>query len=430
MKRIITLSVVVMALIFTVVGVVKKQSSNPTLDLSDGMAVIANNYQMAKSAMVNNKIVFSASDFERSMNLSNVSYVTITSVPPLTDGCLCVGDVAVNAGQTISRENLDLLNFRSANENVKHTTFEFKVNGNSYEMTCNLYFLTRENHAPTLEMEDERSFLVSTHQNIKVYGKVGAYDVDGDDLRFEIVSYAKNGVIDFDNESGEYSYTPTGSYFGEDSFEYVAIDKYGNYSASRKVNVTVEKRQTDINYCDMQDHKDHHAVLTLTEMGVMSGTKIGNNVYFMPDKSVSRIDFVVMLMNSLGVDAPENVLNTGFDDDDEIPASMKGYVKAAKQMGLITGSVNAQGNYLFEPNRDISRAEAALIVSRLVGGSVPTVKPTFTDKNDIPAWAHDAIYTLNDLGILQSYNGNISPTSPLTRTQTAQMLYALLEYIN
>ena len=430
MKRIITLSVVVMALIFTVVGVVKKQNSNPTLDLSDGMAVIANNQQMAKSVMVNNKIVFSANDFERSMNLSEVSSITITSTPPLTDGCLCVGDVAVNAGQTISKQNLDLLNFRSANEDVKQTSFEFKVNGYAYEMTCNLYFLTRENHAPTLEMEDERSFLVSTHQNVKVYGKVGAYDIDGDDLRYEIVTYAKNGVIDFDNESGEYSYTPTGAYFGEDAFEYVAVDKYGNYSTSKRVNLTVEKRQTDVNYCDMQDHKDHHAVLTLTEMGVMSGTKIGNDTYFMPDKSVSRIDFIVMLMNSIGVNAPENVLDTGFDDDGEIPTSMKGYVRCAREIGLINGAVNANGNYLFEPNREITRAEAALIVSRLVKGSVPTVKPVFSDRNEIPAWAHDAIYTLNDLGILQSNNGNIAPTAPLTRSQTAQMLYALLGYIN
>ena len=297
-------------------------------------------------------------------------------------------------------------------------------------MTCNLYFLTRENHAPTLEMEDERSFLVSTHQGIRVYGRVGAYDIDGDDLRYEIVTYAKNGVLDFDSESGEYSYTPTGAYFGEDGFEYVAVDKYGNYSASKRVNMTVEKRQTDVEYCDMQDHRDHHAVLTLTEMGVMGGTKIGSETYFMPDKAVSRIDFLVMLMNSIGSNSVENVLDTGFDDDDQIPASMKGYVRCAREMGLINGSVNANGEYLFEPNREITRAEAALIVSRLVKGNVPTVKPTFTDKNEIPAWAHDAIYTLNDLGILQSNNGSIAPTSPLTRSQTAQMLYALIGYIN
>ena len=180
----------------------------------------------------------------------------------------------------------------------------------------------------------------------------------------------------------------------------------------------------------MQDHRDHTAVLTMTEMGVMSGTKIGSETYFMPDKAVSRVDFVAMLMNAIGKNEVENVFDTGFDDDGEIPSSMKGYVRCAREMGLIDGSVNSNGEYLFEPNREITRAEAALIVSRLVKGSVPTVKPTFSDKNEIPAWAHDAIYILNDLGILQSENGVIAASSPLTRSQTAQMLYALIGYIN
>ena len=211
MKRIITFSVMAMALIFAVIGIVKEQKSIATLDLSNGMSIIANSQQMAKSAMLNNKIVFSAKDFERSMNLSEITSITVTSLPPLTDGCLCVADVAVNVGQTISRQNLDLLNYRPGNEGVKQTSFKFKVNGGEYEMTCNLYFLARENSAPTLSMEDERTFEVSTYQSIKVYGKVGAYDSDGDKIRYEVVTYAKNGVLDFDGESGEYYYTPTGA---------------------------------------------------------------------------------------------------------------------------------------------------------------------------------------------------------------------------
>jgi hypothetical protein len=98
-------------------------------------------------------------------------------------------------------------------------------------------------------------------------------------------------------------------------------------------------------------------------------------------------------------------------------------------MGLVHGSVGVNGEYLFEPNRAITRAEAALIVSNLVEGSVPTVKPTFADKNDIPAWAHDAIYTLNDLGLLNTINGEISANSDITRSQLADMLYALMNLL-
>jgi hypothetical protein len=262
-----------------------------------------------------------------------------------------------------------------------------------------------------------------------VYGKVGAYDPDGDEVRYEIVTYGKNGVIDLDSRTGEYTYTPTGAYFGEDKFEYVAVDKYGNYSTSKAVVLNIEKLKTDIVYSDMYEHPAHHAVLTMTEKGIMSGSTIGTSTYFMPDKSVSRIDFLVMLMHSIGVDNVENVVDTGFDDDCEIPASMKGYVYTARNMGIISGAVDAMGNYYFYPNREITRAEAALIVNNIVNGSAPTIKPTFADKNDIPTWAYDAVYALNDLGILVSNNGEYMPSANITRAQTAQMLYALMDYI-
>ena len=430
MKRFITFSLIAMALAFSVIGIVREQSSDATLDVSSGLKVIAMNNDMAKSAMVNNKIVFSSDDFERYLNLAEVTSITVTNVPDLTDGCLCLGDITVNAGQTISKANLDLLNYRAVNADVRQSSFKFKVNGGEYEMTCNLYFLTRENSSPTLSMEDERTLSVSTHQTISVFGKVNGYDADGDELRYEVVTYAKNGVLDFDGKTGEYIYTPQGLYFGEDSFEYVAVDKYGNYSTSQKVKLTVEKLKTDVVFCDMDGNQGHHAAITMLEKGIMSGENIGNNTYFMPDKAVSRVDFVVMLMNSIGQNDIENVFDTGFDDDGEIPTSMKGYVKKARDMGFISGAVNSDGEYLFEPNREITRAEAALIVSKLINVEVPTVKPIFPDRNDIPAWAHDAIYILNDLGILNSVSGSIAPNSSITRAQMASMLYELDKYLS
>ena len=429
MKRIIMLLVLVLAVTFTAIGVVKEQTRESTGDVSQGLNVIANQSDMAKSVMSSEKIVFSADDFERSLNLARISSITIVSLPNVSDGCLCIGDVLVNEGQTISRENLDLLNYRAGNGDVNESQFKFKVNGSEYLMTCSIYFLERPNSAPTLAMEDERIFNVSTHQSVRIYGRIGAYDPDGDDVRYEIVSYAKNGTIDLDMTTGEYTYTPTGAYFGEDSFMYVAVDKYGNYSSAKNVNLTVEKRTTDVVYCDMDDHPSHHAALTMTEKGIMSGTSIGDATYFMPDKSVSRMDFLVMLMHAIGVSKTDVVLDTGFDDDGEIPASMKGYVYAARQMGIISGAVDEQGNYYFHPNRNITRAEAALIIKNVVNGKLPTVKPTFADRDSIPTWAHDAVYALNDLGILVGINGEFAPDANMTRAQAAQTFYALLDHI-
>lgn len=419
---------IIMAVAFTVVGFVREQQSDAVPDLSSGLYVIANQNNMAKSALVGQKIVFSEDDFKKNLNVSQISTVTVTKTPSSEEGALCVGDVLVNEGQTVSAANLSLLNFRAANGDVRESSFKFKVNSFEYEMTCNLYFLKNENSAPTLLLEDERSFSVSTHQSVTVWGRVSAYDKDGDPVRYEVVTYAKNGTLRFDGETGDYSYTPTGTYFGEDSFEYVAVDKYGNYSTSRKVTLAVKERSTDVNFEDMVGHKSHHAALTMAEIGVMSGTNMSGKTYFMPDRAVSRVDFIVMLMDALGYAPSANVTSTGFTDDADIPPQFKGYVCAARDRGLVLGTVNSKGEYLFEPSREITRSEAALIVSKVVDAPVPTIKPTFADKTDIPTWARDAVYTLNSLGILDDDGGFVSPNAPLTRASLAAMLCELLEY--
>lgn len=429
MKRFITFSVIVMAIVLGVIGAFQKQNTEISVDISDALSVIARKNSMAKSGIVSNKVVFSADDFEKSLNVASISSITVTSLPSSEDGCLCVGDVLVNVGQTISRQNLDLLNYRGAEGGSRQASFRFKVDSSEYEMVCDVFLLTRENSAPTLASENERLFSVSTHQSVSVYGRIGAYDPDGDPVRYEIVTYARNGVIELDQTTGEYCYTPLGSYFGDDSFEYVAMDRYGNYSSAKKVSLSVQKRVTDTVYGDMDGHAAHHAALTMTEKGIMNGVHIGDTTYFMPSRSVSRIDFLAMLMNTIGEAPAENVFDTGFDDDAEIPQSMKGYVYRARDMGLINGEVGASGEYMLYPNRAITRAEAALIVSKLVDASVPTVKPIFSDRNDIPSWAHDAIYSMNDLGLLDSTGGAISAKADMTRAATAQMLCALLDII-
>ena len=430
MKRFITFSVVVIAIVLGIIGAIRDQRSTVDGDVSGGLYVIASTSDMAKCAPVGKRMVFSAKDFERAMNMSEITSITIVSVPSAEEGSLCVGDVVLGAGNTVSRANLDLLNFRSGSTSTSQASFEFKVGDSAYVMVCNMYFINGENSAPTLSLEDERIFSVSTHQTVSVSGRVSAHDPDGDSIRFEVVKYARCGTLSFDGATGEYTYTPTGAYFGEDSFEFVAVDKYGNYSRSTKVSLSVEKLSTDVRYCDMDDNAAHNAALTMTELGIMSGSRIGSKTYFMPDVSVSRVDFLVMLMHAIGEDDVAPVFDTGFDDDAQIPEKMKSYVRRARQMGIISGSVNADGEYLFEPNREITRAEAAVMICNVIDAQMPLIKPTFSDSDDIPTWAGDAIYTLNHAGIMMPVGNAIGASSPLTRAQSAVMLVELMKYIN
>ena len=159
----------------------------------------------------------------------------------------------------------------------------------------------------------------------------------------------------------------------------------------------------------------------------MSGTQVGNQYYFDPDGGVSRVEFLVMAMHAAGITDLPDVDATVFYDDRDIPDSMRGYVAAAYEMKYISGSL-ADGKLCFLPNEEITRAQAAVILSGIVGACEVEVMPTFADQFEIPVWAREAIYSLNAAGILNETDGYIAPTSPLTREQTAEMLAAVMAY--
>ena len=396
--------------------------------VSYGLNVLAASTDMAVSAPVGNEIVFSADAFARALNLSKVDYITIRSIPGATDGELLLGSTRVAAGQTISADNLEYMTFEASADDVASSSFTFTANGSATAMVCNMYFMRETNYTPTVSMASGLSLNVSTHKGLAAYGTLSAYDPDGDGLIFEIVSYPQNGSVKLTDKSlGTYVYTPKGGYVGSDSFSYVARDKYGNYSASATVDLKVTVSGTSVTYADMTDSQAYNAALTLTEAGVMSGTQVGNQYYFYPEQSVSRVEFLVMAMNAVGITAVPDCDTTVFADDSDIPSTMKGYVATAYELGYISGSLEA-GKLCFLPHEEITRAQAAVILGNIVGVSAVPVTPTFTDTSDIPVWARDAIYSLNAVGIMGSEQGYITPTAKLNRAQTAQMLAAAMEY--
>ena len=405
----------------------KEGSPSPEL-LSHGVSVFAAATDVAVSAPVGNEVVFSEELFARGFNLSSVETLTVKTLPSVTDGALLLGSERVAAGQTVAAENLGYLVFCAAREEEMRASFTFTVNQNPTEMTCNIYLLEGANYTPTVSMASSLSLNVSTYKDLSVHGRLSAYDPDGDDLIFEIVSYPQNGAVRLtDACMGTYVYKPFSGYVGSDSFSYVARDPYGNYSAMATVKLRVETSGTSITYVDMQESHAYPAALMLTEAGVMSGTQMGSKYYFQPEKSVTRAEFLVMVMNAAGITDVPTCYDTGFADDAEIPASLKGYVATAYALKYISGSI-VEGELKFLPNEEITRAQAAVMVANVVGLEDVAVTPTFADGSEIPAWASEAIYSLNAAGIMTTLDGYISATAKLTREETALMLAAVMRY--
>ena len=398
------------------------QSKQSSLPLSPAIDCIAEQTPMAKSALKGNPITFSADDFARATNLSRVEKITITSLPSTTDGELRVGSTVLNAEQSLSAASVSLMTY-VPNSDISSSEFRFKVTDLPYEMCCKLYMLDGQNYAPTISNAPKTALEVSTYRDVTHFGKLPCYDPDGDKTYIEIVSYPEKGTLVLDDkEVGSYRFIPYEGSTGKDSFTYVARDMYGNYSPSATVSLSINKKETPVSYVDLQNSPHHNAALTMTEQGIMSGTQVGSNTYFYPENTVSRAEFTVMVMNAAGIKEVNPTSKTVFADDADIPSQMKDYVGAAYELGYIKG-IETDGKLCFEPNREITRAEAAVMLANILDAATPTIKPSFEDSEDIPVWAEPSISALGAMGVMSTVEDNsISPLEPLTRGAAADIL--------
>lgn len=394
--------------------------------LSPALHVLASKTDMRVAALIGKEYAFCKEDFARAMNLSSIEYITVTSLPDPTTGALFVGSEGVVTGQTLRAPDLSLLTFEPVAKTVGQSSFTFTVCGSAYEMTCIVSTLASVNASPSTSAVPAQSGKLQVYANVPACGVLGGYDPEGDALTFEVVSYPAKGILSVtDSATGAYVYMPGKDYVGTDAFTYVVRDCYGNYSAAGTVSISVQACTLGRTYDDLAGKACLTDALRMSELGLMSGTQKGSLYCFEPDREISRVDFLVTAMNAVGMTCAP-VDNTGFADDGEIPAAMKGYVKTAYEKGYVSAS-GKQGALYFKPNEIISRGEAAVILSNLIGYANRKLPTNFTDT--VPTFAEDAVVSLYSLGILQTPDGSVQASAAMTRSDVAMWLAKTISLI-
>lgn len=392
--------------------------------VSPALNIISDNSHVAMSCIEDGVVTFEAEDFEKTLNLSYLSSITVIQIPARTDGILYLGGSEVKNGQTVSRANIGHMTFEFLGENINESSFCFTTNYSEHEIECKLYSLKYANFAPVVDVFDDVE--ASTYKNISVYGKLDAYDKEGDQVIFEVVKQPKNGLLKIDSD-GEYVYTPINGYTGKDSFKYVAVDKYGNYSALCEQRVNVELQKSSLVYSDISAQEYHVAAINLTEKGIISAQEVDGKYYFYPHAKLGRLEYLVMGMKSLGIEIENSNEKTVFTDDAEIPENLKGYVNTAVKLGIISGKLDKNGNPIFAPNEKITRAEAAVILNNMSELDKPILTPVFADSKGLPHWAKEAIYCLSYNGIMPTNDGYVSASESLDKGEGVYMIYMLSE---
>ena len=375
---------------------------------------------LAKNGLVGETMAFSADDFDSEEGLDAI---VVTSLPDPAAGTLTLGGLLVGEGDVIALSAVDGLRFTpSAQPTVLETGFTFAplyVDGaRGTECMAELYLLTQANGAPVAE-----NLELTTYKNVAVTDRFAAVDPEGDILTYRLVKKPARGQVTI-GEDGQFVYTPYENKTGKDSFTYIAMDTVGNASDPATVKVKIEKPDTKVAYADLDGHPAHRDAIRLAEEGVFVGECVGEQYFFQPDALVTRGEFLAMAMDTAEVETLAGVTRTGFADDEDIPTWAKPYVSAALMGGLIQGSRDEAGQVVFQANDPITRAEAAVMLDRMLG--VTDVDAGAFGLAEAPVWAAQAAATLTTCGVLEG--GSLGDS--LTRAEAAGLLRASLDLLD
>ncbi len=338
----------------------------PHAALSHAVNNLAAECEIVISAKCGEDAVFRDADFRQALGVTTYPDITILSLPDPATGVLKLGNLRVSAGQVIRRVDIGRMIFSPVSDFIKETSFTLRA-GNlcgGATLTCTIRFTEDANAAPTGGDAGEACFF-STRKNASLWGTMAGYDPDGDDLAYLVVTYPENGTLrDVDMTSGNFRYTPRAGFSGTDSFSYVVRDSYGNYSAVSTVEITVDKHAWDLNISDVTEGAVADAACRMVSANIMAAERNGFAVYFHPNGTVTRAEFLVAAMKACGymAEASEAWL---YDDYESIPAMARPYVAAATDAGYLTPVWEA--GFFFHPNEIITCQDAYAWLTAIAG---------------------------------------------------------------
>ena len=267
---------------------------------------------------------------------------------------------------------------------------------------------------------------IAQNMEIKVYrgvaytGTLKAIDNEGEAVTFQLATLPAKGTLEF-GEEGVFVYTPDKNKAGGDSFTFTAVDESGNVSAPATVKIKIARVSSGVDYSDTEGRDCATAAVDLAEHGVFVGSKVGEDWFFEPERTVTRGEFVSMAMAAAGLD-PSDVTVTGFCDDEAIPTWVKGYAAGALAAGVVGGSPTAAG-IAFLPDNDVTLSEAATVLNRIL--KVTDVDLAAFDGAE-PVWYAQAVANLESVSIAPVGGFGEGLDRGVTRGEAAQLLSAAM----
>ncbi len=351
---------------------------------------------------------FTSQDFSEEDNLRGIC---ITGLPDPAAGTMVLGSRVLREGDILTADQIAQMTFLplKTQEDVQASVQYLPIYENRVERETAMTLQVRgkTDKAPVAE-----DFSVETYKNLPNEGKLKVTDPEGQQLTFTVLRKPKRGEVTI-HEDGSFIYTPKKNKVGVDSFTYTATDPAGNVSREATVTVQILKPTDARQYTDTAGTDCRFEAEWMRNTGLFTGESIGGEACFRPEKTVSRGEFLTLVVKALEIPLEEGSFQSLGED---VPQWLKPYLAAALRSGLVSQwPQNEEG--ALDTDAPVTGAEAAVMVQsaldlQLSDGALET----FADE-DAPDWAVESLAVMAQHGIF------VTGTENLTRADVAKMLY-------
>jgi len=173
---------------------------------------------------------------------------------------------------------------------------------------------------------------------------------------------------------------------------------------------------------DIDGHWAESTIVQAVNQGIATGYP---DFTFKPDRSVSRAEFAVLLMNALKPSGEGAEI--AFTDKESIGTWAIRQIAQSVELGIIKGYANGT----FRPNKTITRAEMITMVVRASRLPIRDEAATgYADDADIPKYARGPVVTAQRYGIAAYIvNDKFEPNKPATRAESVSAIVNMLKAI-
>lgn len=209
-------------------------------------------------------------------------------------------------------------------------------------------------------------------------------------------------------------------YKNKDNLDESSVEVKFNY-----FNLPYEIRYMNMHFDDISGNLYESQIIEAANRMIVNG--VGDNK-FEPDRPITRAEFAAMVVRALGL------VPTGMQRFTDVPERHWAYehIGTAASWNIIWGI--GDGTYL--PERNITRQEAMLIISRAAHNIL--LKNGFegehygfytipSDYSDVSAWAEDGAQICVDERLIDTPNNELRPQDYITRAETVDMILRLLK---